>query len=339
MKTSFGFLLLALSLTSASGVEPASATISNGQIQAKIYLPEVKSGFYQGTRFDWSGVIYSLKAAGHDYYGPWFTKTDPSIHDFIYQGSDIIAGPCSAITGPVNEFDPLGWENAKPGGTFIKIGVGALRKTDAAKYDKFQLYQIADPGKWSIKKKKDAVDFTQTLSGNLSGFGYVYRKVVQLSAGKQEMVLRQSLKNTGTRAIETTVYNHNFLVLDGQGPTADVTITVPFQIKTPQPPPSGLAEIRGKQIVYLKPLKDRDTVTTTLEGFSSNPDDNQIRIENSALKAGMTIKTDRPLLREPLWSIRSVMAMEPYVAISIAPGQEFTWTSTYEYYALPVAGK
>jgi hypothetical protein len=31
--------------------------------------------------------------------------------------------------------------------------------------------------------------------------------------------------------------------------------------------------------------------------------------------------------------------MEPFIAISIEPGEEFSWTSTYEYYTLPAAGK
>ena len=130
MKTSLALLAAALCLQGLSGADLTSATITNGQVVAKLYLPNEKSGFYRGTRFDWSGVIHSLTFDGHDYYGPWFTKTDPSVHDFVYAGADITAGPCSAITGPVDEFKPLGWDEAKPGGTFVKIGVGALRKEE-----------------------------------------------------------------------------------------------------------------------------------------------------------------------------------------------------------------
>ena len=49
------------------------ATISNGQITAKIYLPDPERGFYRSTRFDWSGMIAGLEYQGHQYYGPWFT--------------------------------------------------------------------------------------------------------------------------------------------------------------------------------------------------------------------------------------------------------------------------
>ena len=49
----------------------------------------------------------------------------------------------------------------------------------------------------------------------------------------------------------------------------------------------------------------------------------------------MTLNGDRPLQSINLWSIRSNISMEPFVAISVAPGETFTWTTTYRYYALP----
>src|SRR5262249_27553647 len=83
---------------------PQRVELDNGVLKAEFYLPDAKEGFYRGTRFDWSGVIGNLEYKGHKYYGPWFTKTDPAVIDFIYQGAEIIAGPCSAVTGPVEEF-------------------------------------------------------------------------------------------------------------------------------------------------------------------------------------------------------------------------------------------
>ena len=326
----------------AAGVLPAadypSAEISNGQIRAKIYLPDAKQGFYRGTRFDWSGVIYSLVYKGHNYYGPWFQKMDPKVRDFEYQGADIVAGPCSATAGPADEFGQLGFETAKAGGNFIKIGVGALRKPDDKRYDNYRLYDVADPGKWTVRKTRESVEFTQQVSEPSSGIGYVYRKTVRLEKGKAEMVLDHSLKNTGASAIHTRVYNHNFLVLDGKPPGPGLSITVPFQIQSARPPNRELAEIRGNQIVYLKTLEGRDTVATPMQGFGDSPKDYEIRIENSGLGAGMRIVGDRPLASESLWSIRATMAVEPFVAVEIEPGGTFTWQARYEYYTVPASG-
>ncbi|MGE5645230.1 MAG: hypothetical protein ACM336_05500 [Acidobacteriota bacterium] len=330
-------LLSAVGLSTGllSAADFPNAEIDNGQIRVKLYLPDAKTGFYRGTRFDWSGVIHSLTYRQHDYYGPWFQQSRPDVHDFVYEDAGVIAGPCSAVTGPVDEFAPLGWDEARPGATFVKIGVGALRKPADGKYDNYRLYEIAGGGKWNIEKRRDAVEFIHELDDRSSGYGYVYRKAVRLVKDKPEMLLEYSLKNTGTRAIRTTVYNHNFLVLDKQAPGPGFTITVPFEIEKPRSLNPELAEVRGNQIVYLKTLEGSDTVSMPVRGFGSDARDNEIRIENSKLGAGMSVRTDRPLLREGLWSIRTVISMEPFIAIEIDPGHEFTWTSTYNYYTLP----
>ena len=76
-------------------------------------------------------------------------------------------------------------------------------------------------------------------------------------------------------------------------------------------------------------------VSTPIAGFGSSADDYKIRIENTNLKAGMSITGDRPLQRMLLWSIRSVLAVEPFVEVAVEPGTEMTWKYHYEYYTLP----
>ena len=48
----------------------------------------------------------------------------------------------------------------------------------------------------------------------------------------------------------------------------------------------------------------------------------------------MRITADRPLSNATLWSMRATMGLEPFIAIALDPGQEFTWTLTYNYYLL-----
>jgi hypothetical protein len=332
-------LLAVFSALAETSSAPPEWEISNASTRVKLYLPDAAHGFYRGTRFDWSGVVADLQYAGHSYYGPWFTQTDPKIPDFIYQGSDIVAGPCSAITGPVEEFaPPLGYDEAKAGGTFIKVGVGVLRKPDDGKYSGYKLYEIVDGGKRSVKKGKTAVEFTQEVHDPATGFGYVYSKKISLAGGKPEMLIEHSLRNAGTRPIHTSVYDHNFLVLDKQPIGPAFTITLPFDITATPPFPKESAEVRKNKIAYVKILEAQDRVYGSLRGFSQSSNDYSVRIENAAAMAGMTISGDRPLARMALWSIRSVLAVEPFIDISIEPGSELTWTYDYEYYTLPRAG-
>jgi hypothetical protein len=325
-------------LTQAWAAAP-QAEIDNGIVQVNLYLPDSKIGFYRGTRFDWSGIIADLRYQGHSYYGPWFTKADPNVRDFIYVGSDITVGPCSAATGPAEEFTPaLGYDEAKPGGTFLKIGVGILRKPDNTNYESYRLYEIVDSGKWSITKSATSVEFRQEIHDPSSGYGYIYKKTVRLLEGKPEMVIEHDLRNVGTHPIDISTYNHNFLVLDKEPPSSDFTITLPFKVAIDESQNGELAKAQSNQIVYLKTLTGKERVYTPVQGFSKNVDDYKIRIENNKVKAGMTISGDRPLAKMALWSIRSVLAVEPFIDISIKPGEDSTWKYHYVYYTLPRSG-
>src|SRR5262249_25618630 len=156
------------------------------------YLPDAQQGYYRATRFDWAGVISSLEFRGHNFFGQWFERYDPKIHD--------------AITGPVEEFltkgAGLGFDEAKPGESFVKIGVGAVRKPDQPQFRQFQTYEIADSGKWSTRKGPDWIEFTQELS-DTGGYAYVYKKTVRLTKDQPELVLEHNLKNTGRKAIQS----------------------------------------------------------------------------------------------------------------------------------------
>jgi hypothetical protein len=338
------FLLIPF-LTACCALAQASSTaphweISNGLVKVKLYLPDAVNGFYRGTRFDWSGVVADLEYKGHSYYGPWFTGTDPNVSDFIYKGSEIIAGPCSAISGPVEEFNPaLGYDDAKAGGTFLKIGVGILRKTDDQPYSPYHLFPIVNGGKWSVSKGADFVEFTQELKDPASGYGYIYRKKLSLVKGKPEMTIEHSLKNVGTQPIHTNVYDHNFLVLDKQQTNAAFSIRFPFDVTATPPPDKEMAEIRKNQILYRKTLEGEERVYFSIDGFGKSASDYKVRVENTKANAGMTITGDHPLFKASLWSIRSVIAVEPFIDLSIEPGAESQWKYDYEYYTLPRTGK
>jgi len=339
--------LITACLVSIAGVcsaadSPPAAQITNGSVRLRVYLPDAKTGFYRGTRFDWAGVIGSAEYAGHDYFPQWFERADAKVRDFIYDDPDIVAGPCTAITGPSEEFvtdgKALGFDEAKPGGTFIKIGVGVLRKPDDAKYDMFRVYEMVDGGKWAVRRDYDAIEFRQELSDPSTGYAYDYRKTVSVTKGKPQLVLDHSLRNTGRRAIHSSVYNHNFLYLDRLSPSPDISITFPFMIQAAPPPDQHLAEVRGNQIVFRKTLTGEDRVYLAIAGFGLDPRDYDIRIENRKAGAGLRITADRPLSRAALWSIRAPLSVEPFIDMKIEPGAEFTWRINYDFYKLPTNG-
>ena len=316
-------LTMALPAGAWMAADPPQAEISNGLIQARLYLPDPERGYYRGTRFDWSGVISSLRYAGHEYYGQWFEKYDPRTHD--------------AIQGPVEEFRPgdssVGYDEAKSGGAFIRIGVGAVRKPDEPRYRIFNTYEIVDHGQWKIRKGRDRVEFTHTLAGP-SGYAYVYRKTVRLEKGKPQLVLEHSLKNTGKKPIETSQYNHNFHMIDAQPTGPDFVVKFPFDVHADRGV-QNFAETRNGEIVYLRELQRGQSFFTELKGYGDTAQDYDFRIENRKVGAGVRITSDQPLEKLVYWSIRTTLCPEPYIKIRVEPGRETRWRITYEYYVLP----
>jgi hypothetical protein len=293
-----------------------------------VHLPDAERGYYQGTRFDWSGVIRSLEAGGHSYFGEWFAKHDPKVHD--------------AITGPVEEFlsgnEALGYSRAAAGGTFIRIGVGALRKPEEPAFQRFKTYEIVNGGRWKVETAKSSVTFTHELHDASSGYGYVYQKAVKLLPGTAEMVLEHTLRNTGQHAIETEAYNHNFFVIDGQTTGPDFQIELPFAPKAARDL-RGLAAIEGGRIGYLKPFGATDRVMTELTGFGGAASDHRIVVTNRKTGAAVEITGDQPLSKMVFWSAEKVLSPENYVKMSIAPGASHSWRLRYRFYAAPGEGK
>jgi hypothetical protein len=311
-------IALGLVLSQATASEFPQAEISNSQLRAKLYLPDAQSGYYRGTRFDWSGAVASLEYKGHDYFGQWFERYDPKLHD--------------AITGPVEEFltngAGLGYDEAKPGDSFVRIGVGAVRKPDEPRYRQFSTYDIVDPGKWTVNKGPDWIEFVHDLR-DTAGYAYVYRKKLRLV--KNTLVLEHHLKNAGRKTIATSVYEHNFFMLDKQPTGPDVVVRFAFPPRAPGAL-NGLAELRDRDLVYLKELQPKQTVQTDLEGFGTSARDYDIRVENRKTGAGVRQTGDRPMSKLHLWSIRTTVCPEAFIDLRIEPGKESSWRITYEFY-------
>ena len=302
--------------------QPPQLRLSNGKATAVLYLPDAENGYYRATRFDWAGAIASLEAGGHSYFGKWFDRYDPKIND--------------AITGPVEEFlsgdSSLGYDEAKTGGVFVRIGVGALRKPEEEKFQRFKTYEIVNAGRRTERHGADWVELTHELA-DTNGYAYLYTKRLALTAGKAELVIEHSLKNTGAKPIDTSVYNHDFYMLDGQptGPDIVVKFAFPPQAATPL---GALAEVRGNELHYLSELQARQAAYTDFTGFGDTAAHNDFRVENRKTGAGVHQSGDLPVSKLVFWSIRTTVCPEAYVHLHVEPGKTVTWKIRYEFYSL-----
>jgi hypothetical protein len=313
------YILSILTIGALPFMKIPQTKISNGIIDAKLYLPDSDKGYYKGTRFDRSGNMPSLVFKGHEYFGQWFKNYSPEIHD--------------VIMGPVEEFTAVDYFEAAPGEKFLKIGVGVLTKPDNEAYAFSRLYPVINPGKWSVQKETDQVKFVHELKD--PDYSYNYEKIVHLAKGKPELHLSHTFKNTGKDIIETSVYDHNFFVIDDQPIGPGYSIKFPFDLIGEGNGIGELADIEGSKIIFLKELLDGETVfCSNLEGFSSSPKDYDIKIENNTTGAGVRITCEQPLLKLVFWCCATTLCPEPYIKIKVNPGEEFKWEIKYEFYTL-----
>ena len=320
MKKSILLILTALILLACQSEKEGfpQADISNGLITATLYLPDAERGYYRGSRFDWSGVIPELKYKGHDYFGQWFPVYDPTIHD--------------AISGPVEEFMQIGYEEAAVGGEFLRIGIGGLRKPVEEQFERYGYYEFTNPGKWTVKKAKDNVVFIHELN-NVAGYSYVYEKTVRLVKDKPQMILEHSLKNTGNKAIQTSTYNHNFFTMDRQPTGPDITVKFAFPVSVTREHPD--VRIDGQQLGFARVLEPTEATNIgQLQGHNNSVADYDFRIEHSGTGAGVRITGDKPIYRIVFWSCGLAVSPEPYIELNIQPGETFTWNVIYDFYTL-----
>jgi hypothetical protein len=297
------------------------ALISNGVMNAVVYLPDAKNGYYRGSRFDWSGVVGCLAYKGHTYFGVWFPHYDPLLHD--------------AISGPVEEFrsgleSAPGYDRAKPGELFVKPGVGVLRRIDDTPYHFSAPYPLVDGGKWTVRAGKSGVTFTQDLKAP-SGMAYMYTKVLKLDKNRPILILEHELKNTGTEIIDTHVYNHDFFVIDDGVTGPGMVVRFPFTPKA-EPGLQNGARIDGKEIVYERELLTGETAQSILSGYSDQPSDYDFVVENQKTGAGVEQSGDLSISHFNFWSIRTTICPEAYVHLTIAPGQSARWVIRYRFY-------
>jgi hypothetical protein len=312
-------MILALVQAGAPSAPP-SATIAGGELRAVVYLPDPAAGYYRGTRFDWSGAISSLTWNGHEYFGQWFEHYEPAIHD--------------AIPGPVEEFltgdsSAPGYDEAPPGGTFVRIGVGLLRKpAGETAFRRFATYEIVDPGTWTTTVGKDRIEFVHALADG-AGYAYRYRKLLRLEGAS--LILEHDLTNTGTRPIVTSVYNHNFFTLDRRITGPDIAVRFPFAPKAARPL-EGKADVQGRELRFLREFLPNESVFTELEGFGPTAADHGFALEHRRTGAAVRVAGDRPIQKLFFWSAAKTVCPEPYIDVTAAPGRTSTWTTTYTFY-------
>lgn len=314
-------VVCSICLGETKDVDYPHLAIAAGGLKLTVYLPDAEKGFYRGPRFDWSGQLGQIEYQGHTFCGPFRTPHDPVNHE--------------CTRGPAEEFGmdhPPGYDEAAVGGTYIKVGVGLLRKESAAKYAFYKPNQIAQPGQWEVTHGEDWVEFVQELRCN--AYACRYTKRIALEKTAAAFTIAHTLANTGTKPFGGghTHYCHNFFILDGQPIGPDYKLAFGFDCAVAQKNGAARVETKDRQFALLDPIPPKGTLWVLLKGWAGTQEEHRMVIENAKAGAGVRITGDRPALKYVVYAERTAVCPEAFIQLDVSPGQEQTWRNRYEFF-------
>ncbi len=294
-----------------------SLVLSNKHFAITIDLPQEG---YQNSRFDHSGKITSLQFNGTELLASELEnqthKDDKSFGRGLY-----------------NEFgttNPLGFEEAKIGAYFHKIGVGMIRKEEESYH--FQKPYPVIPLEVDIKPSEDQITFNSIGKFN-QGYAYVLKKTISLK--EDGIQIDYQLENTGSKVIKTNEYNHNFIGFGDSFIGNDYTLTIPTELRLEE-----LTELVNKEKAMSIKDKKIEFVKSPTQAFfiSTELKDREVdafwKLENKALNIGISETGNFKTKQFHLWGTPHVICPETFIDIELNPTEYFSWSRRYQVYEL-----
>ena len=257
--------------------------LETSRLQMLLHTPG--DGFYEGTRFDRSGVWESLLFQGKELCAPWYGEHKPLMHD--------------AVRGPAEEFAPI--PGIRPG-TLVKIGVGLLEAHEK-EYDRFKLYPVLDAGEWDSSQQPDKVVFRHRLKGY-----YTYVKEIALT-GESAFEIRHSLELECPAP--AFVYNHNFFTMGKLevGPSRQVDF--PFTPQGQWRADYNSVALTPSGVRFLRPLLPGETVYNgSLHQAGATGMPYRLTLREGPLS--VHISAPVPCTHTVLWANPQIACLEPY---------------------------
>lgn len=314
-------LVVLLSTGPATAADYPHVHLKNDALKVTVYLPDAEKGFYRGSRFDHAGVCGEVEFAGHKLFGPWKGTHNPA-------NNDDIVGPCEEF----GMQEPLGWADAKGGEPFLKIGVGELERPKAAEeYLFWGTYKTVKPAAWKEQKRDGTSIGWKMTAGPVRGYAYEYDKGLAVDPKAAVLTITHRLKNTGTKPLVTTVYNHNFFNVDGDPVGPNYGIKFGFAPKAAEPKErfAEVVKLDGESLTLTKPLTE-GSIWGVLSGHGDGSNKAfTLSHKPSGVRLGVTHST--AFDRLVVWGVGSCLCPEPFQTIKLAPGEETKWDITYTF--------
>ncbi|CAM4195677.1 hypothetical protein [Saccharibacillus endophyticus] len=289
--------------------------ILNGdELTVTIRVPETCAG----TRFDRTGWITQVRldSAGVDFCVP----------------ESLIAGQGTGGEGLSGEFGidkAIGYDDAVPGDTFVKLGIGALTKIDEENYNFARTYPVEA---YEIRTEvgRSEIRFTVDVPEHN---GYAAKLVKTITVDGRTLHVRYKLENVGSKKISTNEYVHNFVSVGGHAIGPDYVLKLPYAPELKLLGDGGVEEkleLSPGQLTWN--AEAGGEYYALYEGFAKGekPYWELLHVPSGA---GMSESGDFGAAKLGLWGSGHVVSPEVFVDLELEAGESKAWTRTYRFWA------
>jgi hypothetical protein len=364
------YLVYALSTPApASAFSNVTLESLGGDLSVVVYLPHGirpdERTYYHSSRFDHGSMVGSIlrktrNGKTHELYGTDLWRV-PHNSNWPESGvglaSEFGVGDdgsfCNYRCGWGLENDitngVLGYQEAKNGESFLKIGVGELIKGTCPTCDSSEDYKFNSP--YLFAKEPDwtmpaATENSVTLEHKAvmedRGFGYDLKKVIALDGAT--LTVTSTLTNLGTAPFSTAWYSHNFFTCDSKGTGPGYSVDLNIKGKRDEiyeePGTWSWATPLEKYARVDENIADKVHVDMSREmepGVRIKAefvDDNATNGGFKIRACGVSIESDipqvsaggLPMYAYNLYIERGTLSPEPQILIHLEPGKSSTWT-------------
>ena len=289
-------------LLTNNGLSAQWVTLKNDQLTVEIGVGDDSLAKTFGPRFDQSARVRSVLYQGKQYLHP--------------------NGLCDEYG--VYGLGVLGYDEAKSGDHFIKIGVGVLERTDQRYYACARKFRVHKLFSQHTQSSTNTLTVTQE-SSTVAGYAYHMQKTYRIKGS--ELSIIYLIQNTGKHPFSFEQYSHNWFAFEQRPIDENVFFKTDFDL--PNLPFTWLVQ-NQKRWHFKFPISAKEYRFMPL--FQAIPIAQSSVILGDLRSGQRAILTgDFALSRFSLYAQADAICPERFVTKHLQPGQQTQWTRTYRF--------
>ncbi|MCK6490916.1 MAG: hypothetical protein L6R48_21905 [Planctomycetes bacterium] len=313
--------LLAAALAAEEPARHAGARVlERDGLRLEVMDPDAPERYHRGVRFTPLAAVLRASRGGHEFL------YNPIEHDPQDDHAGLAAEFDLCIPGGPAADLPPGFAAAPVGGSFLKVGVGVLRK-HAPDYHLFHRPPLVAAAATTAAWEAARVLYRQDCRGP-GDLAYRLDALLRLEDGGV-VAVDWTLANTGSAAFATRQYSHNFLRFDGHdvGPGYELTF----------PHPVACSPLNPEQRLDGSTIRFEAPIPTWLNAQVEAPPGVAAACTLAFPAAGLstTCTTSIPIQHTAIHARAGYVAPEQFVRLELAPGEARSWTRSYRFAVAP----